>query len=362
MQPRKTISANTHSDVVTFADGKAYYLGQLAGWSFYGILQYLLTPGPRAPGTMVSVAAWCCTGIVGTHLLRVYVQHRRRETVPQLLGPFAIAIVTIPAAMNAARMSVNTLIFKNGSEGARQWLILVHYFQALLVICVWCAVFLSVNEVRRRRLAETESLRLALLVQGAQFHALRSQLNPHFLFNCLNSLRELIDEDSNRAKQVVELLSDLLRYTLRAGRVETVQLMEELQAVKDYLSLEKVRFEERLNIYYDIDPNSLQVKLPAMLLQTLTENGVKHGIARLPAGGDLSIVTRVIDHSLHIEVTNSGSLSSSRSDFPAVGLDNARERLRLMYDDNAVLTLSATEDGRVRATVVIPSLHSRSIS
>ena len=136
-------------------------------------------------------------------------------------------------------------------------------------------------------------------------------------------MRELIDEDRNRAKQVIELLSALLRYTLRADRVETVSLKEELGAVEDYLALEKVRFEERLRTRFDIDPQSLQVKLPPMLLQTLAENGVKHGIARTSA----------------------------------VGLNNARERLRLMYGDSASLTLAAAGECKVRAELVIP-LHS----
>jgi two-component system LytT family sensor kinase len=97
----------------------------------------------------------------------------------------------------------------------------------------------------------------------------------------------LIDENRERAKEVVDLLSELLRYTLRADRVDTVSLAEEPRAVEDYLSLEKVRFEERLRLHFDIARDSLTTKVPPMLLQTLAENGVKHGIAKLPAGGDL---------------------------------------------------------------------------
>jgi len=183
---------------------------------------------------------------------------------------------------------------------------------------------------------------------------LRSQLNPHFLFNCLNSLRELIDEDRNRAKQVIDLLSALLRYTLRADRVETVSLKEELGAVEDYLALEKVRFEERLQTRFAIDPRSLGAKLPPMLLQTLVENGVKHGIARLPAGGELVVVAEVVDGNLRVEVTNTGRLSDATEGSSAIGLGNARERLRLMYGDSAALTLGAVDESKVRAEFVIP--------
>jgi LytS/YehU family sensor histidine kinase len=183
---------------------------------------------------------------------------------------------------------------------------------------------------------------------------LRSQLNPHFLFNCLNSLRELIDEDRNRAKQVIDLLSALLRYTLRADRVETVSLKDELEAVEDYLAIEKVRFEERLRTRFDITPQSLGARLPPMLLQTLVENGVKHGIARLRAGGDLAVVAEVLEGKLRVEVTNTGTLSAANESSSAVGLDNARERLRLMYGGSASLKLADVDGYSVRAELVIP--------
>jgi len=261
--------------------------------------------------------------------------------------------------MSAARRAATVLLFHTQPEPTPPWVGLAHFFQAALVVSLWCAAFLSANEVRRRRVAETETLRLALEAQVAQFRALRSQLNPHFLFNCLNSLRELIDEDSDRAKQVVNRLSDLLRYTLRADRVETVSFKEELRAVEDYLSLEKVRFEERLRVSFDIDPAIFDEKLPPMILQTLAENGVKHGIAQVPAGGNLAIVAHVVDGKLQISVTNSGTLSLTADGTFAVGLENARERLRLMYGERASLNLTALGESNVCAAVVIPASSNR---
>lgn len=337
---------------------RAYYVSHLAGWSLYGLLQYWLSPRgfPVAMGT----AAWCGTGLVGTHLLAWYADRRRWQTIPQLVIPFTAGALVLSAVMNAARAAVGTLWFHEPFQPTHGWVMLAHYMQSVLVISVWCAVVFTANEVNRRRSAEMEALRLALIAQTSQFHALRSQLNPHFLFNCLNSLRELIDEDRNRAKQVIDLLSGLLRYTLRADRVETVSLKEELGAVEDYLALEKVRFEERLRTRFDIDPQSLEARLPPMLLQTLAENGVKHGIARLPAGGELAVVTEVLEGNLRVEVTNTGKLSDATEGSSALGLDNARERLRLMYGDGAVLTLAAAGEFKVRAEVVIP-LHSNGL-
>ena len=332
--------------------GRAYYVSHLAGWSLYGLLQYWLPP--RGFPVAMGAVAWCCTGLLGTHFLAWYADHRRWRTISQLIIPFAVGTLVLSAAMNTARAAMGTFWFHESFQPTHSWVVLAHYVQSVLVISVWCAVVLTANEVNRRRSAEMEALRLALIAQTSQFQTLRSQLNPHFLFNCLNSLRELIDEDRNRAKQVIELLSALLRYTLRAERVETVSLKEELGAVEDYLALEKVRFEERLRTRFDIDPQSLQAKLPPMLLQTLAENGVKHGIARLPAGGELAVVTEVLEGNLRVEVTNSGELSDATEGSSAVGLKNARERLRLMYGDGASLTLAAAGECKVRAEVVIP--------
>lgn len=343
-----TVENATHRHV----GGRAYYVSSFAAWSLYGLLQYELSP--RGFSVAMGAIAWCGTGLFGTHLLARHADYRRWQTIPQLLIPFVLGTLVLSAAMNAARAAVGTLWFQEAFRPTHGWVMLAHYVQGVLVVSVWCAVVLTANEVNRRRSAEMEALRLALIAQTSQFHALRSQLNPHFLFNCLNGLRELIDEDRNRAKQVIDLLSALLRYTLRADRVETVSLREELEAVEDYLTLEKVRFEERLRIHFDIDPRSLEAKLPPMLLQTLAENGVKHGIALLPAGGDLAIVTEVLEGNLRIEVTNTGKLSAATEGSSAVGLDNTRERLRLMYGNGASLTLVAAEQSKVRAEVVIP--------
>ena len=346
--------AKLQKTVHRLVGGRAYYVSNLTAWSLYGLLQYSLPPEPRGLPVAMGAVAWCGTGLLGTQLLAWYADRRGWQTSSQLVVLFAVGTLVLSAAMNVARAAVGTLWFHEPFQSTHAWVVLAHYVQGVLVISVWCAVVVTANEVNHRRSAEMEALRLALIAQTSQFRALRSQLNPHFLFNCLNSLRELIDEDRNRAKQVIDLLSALLRYTLRADRVETVSLKEELEAVEDYLTLEKVRFEERLRTRFDIDPQSLEARLPPMLLQTLAENGVKHGIAHLPEGGELSVVTEARKGNLCVEVTNTGKLSDATEGSSAVGLDNARERLRLMYGDRASLTLAAAGDSKVRAEVVIP--------
>src|SRR5258708_31099685 len=118
--------------------------------------------------------------------------------------------------MNAARLAASKLFWPGRFEAGSWWVMLAYSVPAVLAIAVWCAVFLNAKEASRRRLAEMEALRLALVAQASQFHALRSQLNPHFLFNCFNSLRELIDDTPDHAQQLLNLFADLFRFTVTA--------------------------------------------------------------------------------------------------------------------------------------------------
>ena len=340
-------------------DSRPYYVCQFAGWGFYAVLANVMAAQRgdfRGAGVMTSVA-WCATGLVGTHLLRNYSKRHPWTTLAQFGTRLGIAVAFIPVAMVMVQNAVGLLAWPtSGKSELTLSSILIHLMQAGMITIVWCAIYFSAQEMRRRRAAELEALRLALVAQVAQFHTLRSQLNPHFLFNCLNSLRELIAEDPDRAQRVVTELAELLRYTLEADRVETVSLREEMRAVERYLSLEKVRFEDRLRLRFEIAPEVLSAGVPPMLIQTLAENGLKHGIAKLPEGGELTISARVHDGHLEIHVTNPGSVVAADGS-TAVGLENARERLRLVYGDAASLRLREETDKLVEAAVTIPLVH-----
>jgi hypothetical protein len=337
-------------------DNRPYYLCQALGWGLYATLLTVVatSQGQVISGALLVSAIWSATGLVGTHIFRIYAKKHPWRTVPELVLRLAFAIVLIPGAMIALQTTTSFLFWHfTGENDPRRSSILAHIIPAGTIVMVWCGLYLSVHEVRRRQAMEVEALRLALVAQVAQFHALRSQLNPHFLFNCLNSLRELIRDEPERADRAVTELADLLRYTLQADRVETVPLRDEIHAVRQYLSLEKVRFEERLRLCFEIEPGMLDVQVPPMLVQTLAENALKHGIAKLPEGGELTIQAHRKQGELEIVIANPGSVSSGVNS-TAVGLDNARERLRLVYGNAASLVLVAGHDHTVEARVIIP--------
>ena len=133
----------------------------------------------------------------------------------------------------------------------------------------------------------TQDLNLAL--REAELRALEAQVNPHFLFNCLNTIRGMIVENPAHAQEMITRLANILRYNLRPDRLPTAPLAREVEVVSDYLALESARFEDRLNVKFAVDPEAAQILVPTMLVQTLVENALKHGIAHLPGGGDVLI-------------------------------------------------------------------------
>ena len=184
--------------------------------------------------------------------------------------------------------------------------------------------------------------------------ALEAQLNPHFLFNCLNSVRALVIENPVQAQEMITRLANILRYTLHRNLNHTVTLATEMEMASDYLALESIRFEDRLRVRFAVEPDATTVLVPAMLLQTLVENALKHGIAPLLAGGDLLIGARIEGERLVLEVENTGQLSDGKTDGTQFGLRNIRERLSILYGDNASLALNNRDGHHVAATVLIP--------
>lgn len=233
--------------------------------------------------------------------------------------------------------------------------------QGTLLFIGWFCAYFIYHAFERLRRMQLEQLRLAASVKEAELRALKSQVNPHFLFNSLNSLRALIDEDAPRARESVTRLANMLRYSLQSGQQETVPLEEEIRIVEDYLALEQIRHESRLRVRWTVSDEARARAVPPMLLQTLVENAVKYGISTRREGGEVAISAEIESDNLHIGVTNPGDVATPASAAAAragsstgVGLRNASERLKLLFGDQARLTLTAEPAGCVTAHVRIP--------
>jgi len=223
----------------------------------------------------------------------------------------------------------------------------------VFMTCAWTAIYVAVHWYRGYRQSQIREMEVELSLRQAELQALQAQVNPHFLFNSLNVIRGTVHENPAKADDMITSLGNLFRRALSSGGAHMIPLREEMAAVSDYLALESARFEERLNVRMQFDPDAETCSVPVLLVQTLVENAVQHGIAHLPAGGTVSIRGIRENGNLVLEVENTGKLRKQDGSGAHTGLTNARQRLRLLCGDKASLDL-ADRDGTVAARVVIP--------
>jgi len=352
---------------------QSYWFCQLGGWGLYAIVEAsVATKILRLPlgRSVLELAVFAALGVALTHILRGLLRRRAwarlplRALAPRILG--IALLLSLPLAAIADSMSIaalwapeqvdiQNLHIRPGMIGQARGLILVLDVTALFT--VWAVLYLTITALRDQRSAALRQSELTRALQLAQLRLLKSQLNPHFLFNSLNSVRALIADDPVGAQKAVTQLARTLRYTLTAEREELVTLARELEIVEDYLALESLRFGERLRIERDLAPEAMGVRVPVMLLQTVVENAIKHGIAELPAGGNLRIVASLRGGTLHIDVENTRPERTERvyrSEGEGVGLDNAAERLRLLFGAQANLDLDLSRAEVAVARIRIP--------
>lgn len=194
--------------------------------------------------------------------------------------------------------------------------------------------------------------KLSVIAKQAQLDNLSKQLNPHFLFNSLNTIKALTIENPKTARRAIDLLSDLLRWSLYEKEHDTITVAEELALVKDYVELEQLRFEERLRVTLDVEDSIMGKTIPALCIQLLVENAIKHGIDHQLNGGTVEIFVRADDNHLIIVVKNPGKIS--KKEHGGLGLKNLQDRLLLQYEGNAQLEIRAAAECSVEVMLKIP--------
>jgi sensor histidine kinase YesM len=349
--------------------GVGYWTLQLLGWGFYfyaqasGEVIFAQMPWSKA-GTLWGGVA--LMGIAFTQLLRLLMQRRGWLSLRPgaLLARMAAAAVLISAASYLLTLALSEAVYGTavapiaaafyqrltvGGQLRNQYLI------TLMVHVAWIALYLSFAMQRHRYQAEVRHAQLGEALRAAELRLLQSQLNPHFLLNALNGLRSLIADDPARARDAVTQLARTMRYSLASSTEDRVSLERELEMVEDYLALESMRLESRLRIDRHIEPGARAARLPAMLLQTLVENAIKHGIAQLKAGGSLRIGAKIEGSELILEVVNPRPEQAAESASEGVGLRNASQRLRLMFGERASLRLDLSQPGVASAVARLPA-------
>lgn len=220
------------------------------------------------------------------------------------------------------------------------------------VFLVWNLLYFGVKYWQDLFTERVKAREAMILAQKAQLQMLRNQLNPHFLFNSLNSIQGLVYENPVLADSMISELSEFLRYSLKYNTTVTLKVREELEILKKYLSIEKIRFEERLEFKIDADTGLLDCEIPCFITQPLVENSIKHGLSNNPVGIQININVYRLDNYLTIEVANSGTILSANWS-PGTGIRNILERLQNMYPGKSTFNL-LEEKGLVKAKIQIP--------
>lgn len=220
------------------------------------------------------------------------------------------------------------------------------------LMAIWLLAYHLYHYAKREIRLSVENAQLELSFKQAQLDNLSAQLNPHFLFNALNTIKSLVYTDPDHAGRGIDLLSELLRSGLYKGRDMLIRLKEEIAMVRDYLELEGLRMEERLQYELDIDVSLSGIMVPRLCIQTLVENAVKHGIALAKQGGRIDVIIVEEDGFLCIRVLNPGRLVYDET-IEGIGLRNLRERLNLSYQQRSVFDLYEIEE-KVCAEIKIP--------
>ena len=336
---------------------KLYWLCQISGWSAWIINDAIFY---RIEFGLDSYWFWTTLLNVGlciflTHQLRKLIKKYNWVELPLnqavirimlsvVLMAFIITLVNLPLDFKVLEELIDKdFTFDN--------LIIFMFFWGKPFM-FWTVVYYLYHFFFLNTEMEVEKIRLEASIRETESKILRAQMNPHFMFNALNSIRALILEDPAKAQKGVTQLSNILRSSLLADRRKTVSLSEELRTVDDYLALEKIRYEERLMVHKNISPDTLNIQIPPMLLQTLIENAIKHGVSKPIKGGFVNLETNIESQKLIIKISNTGQLNSTESD--GFGLENTAQRLNLLFGEEATFIIEQASKDVVIATITIP--------
>jgi two-component system, LytTR family, sensor kinase len=338
---------------------RLYWTLQAGGWTAYSVVQMVASVLASPSGTIsvqrilfLTYEALIC--LIATHIYRLLINRWNwlglgmPRLIPRVLLASSIMgawmyFLRIPASVSLELFNPEIVFDITNIAGQS--------FYYAFIFFLWSVFYFIYNYFARYN----RSLKMEASVREIELSNLKSQLNPHFIFNALNSIRALVDENPEKSKLAINQLSNILRNSLVADKRALTKFGDELKVVRDYLGLEAIRFEERLKTEFDIDPASKGVLVPPLMIQTLVENGVKHGISKLTEGGLIHLSSKVDNGQLKIRIRNSGQYHlNGHKKRGGFGLSNTTQRLKLLYGDRARFTITNENDNFVVTEISIP--------
>ena len=335
-------------------------LGLVMGWQAYQVLKQYQRPHnyftAEAANQLIDCYVWTIIAVAIWQLMR-WIPVQGPTWKRQLIAHIGISLVVSPiatlfyiAVVGVAGLGRQdmTLMYRLKLNLRGEWIPNAIEYLTILAILV------SVQCYRRYREDEDEKLHLNRALTEAKLHALRAQLNPHFLFNALNSVSCLVHRDSAAADRMLANVANLLRLTLARDDSKEVSLLEEVEIAEEYLEIQRIRFGSRLKLNIEIADDVLEARVPNMLLQPLIENACVHGVARTRGDCQVEIRARIEAGRLVISMYNDGPpLRTDWKSNPGIGLRNTAERLYLLYGTSSDMELSNSAAG-VWLTVKLP--------
>ena len=339
-----------------------YWWCQITGWSINIAVSvfFVTTFGEPDNFFFLSLFLTCLLGVLISHVMRHNIHSLKVLEKPlktQIIYLIGLTIL-FSVFFGVLTEAIDYLIGYNPDKlqkYTKLQRLFFSSFNAMWLLLVWNMIYYIYHYIERNRTQELDTLRLEAVVKSLELKTIKSHINPHFIFNALNSIRALVDENPERARTAITELSNILRSSMHAEKMETVPLKQELDIVKDYLALEHMRFEERLQIEMEIDEDTLNQPIPPMMLQTLVENAIKHGISKHVNGGTIKIISDFREDHHELIVQNSGSLNGyvlhNKEGF---GIKSTQDRLNLLYQGKANFQIRDVEGGMVESKIIMP--------
>ena len=338
-----------------------YWVCQLGGWganiaisSFY----YFNLSVRKIDHFFLLISISVLLGILFTHIMRMVIKEYRflEKPIQKQILYFILVTIVFAIIYACADTGLEKTFQLRDYEGPKISLlneITRNAINNFFLLFIWNLLYYIFHYVERTRRQEVDTLKLQSLVKELELKTIKSHINPHFIFNALNSIRALVDENPSRARTAITELSNILRSSMQTEQLETVALERELNIVRDYLALEKMRFEERLSIELDINEDTLQQPVPPMMLQTLVENAIKHGISKKVNGGTIRVISDFVNNQHELVVQNSGQLGEY-SNGNGFGLRSTEDRLNLLYQGKASFAIKNMDNDMVESRITMP--------
>ncbi|MCG7534813.1 histidine kinase [Pseudoalteromonas sp. OOF1S-7] len=337
-----------------------FWVLQIAGWIGYALVNYIGSKVFEMRDIYVFVIVLnAYAGCLMTVPLR-YLYRKVWNAKPLVLIFVVFSASYLTGTLWSVVQKFNMWeIYRHGYRPEEWYYYLQQGLDSVYIILCWSGLYFGVKYYQLLQSERQKALKANTMAHEAQLKMLRYQLNPHFLFNTLNAISTLILVEENKdANQMVSRLSDFLRYTLNTDPIKKVPLEQELHALKLYLNIEKVRFDERLDIVFDITEEAEQALVPSLILQPLIENSIKYAIAHMASGGKIEIRAQVFANELLLEVGDNGPGASIEngqlSNVQGVGIANTQDRLKTLYENNYSFVLAHNAPSGLKVNIRVP--------